>query len=213
MSHGQNLAIGVLGPLVVTLDGLQRDLPRSRKTRGLLAYLALARRACRREDLCDLLWEGTADPRSELRWSLAKIRAAVGPWLQVSRDGITLAHENLLIDADTFRDMARQPLCGESIAEALTAWRGPPLADVEVRGHHAFEVWLSAERDFLASLRTRLLKAAVDCAWADPEDALSAARRLVSENPWGRVGTYAGCAVTREVWPACRGKQLSQDHA
>src|SRR5579859_345041 len=82
-SQGRDIAIGVLGPLLVTRDGLRKDLPRSRKTRGLLAYLALMPQACRREDLCDLLWDGTADPRSELRWSLAKIKAAVGPWIDV----------------------------------------------------------------------------------------------------------------------------------
>jgi DNA-binding SARP family transcriptional activator len=187
-SSGKQFAIGLLGPLVVTRDGVRRTLPRSRKTRGLLAYLALASRACRREDLCDLLWDGAADPRGELRWSLAKIRAAVGPWLQVSSDGIALAGENLSIDVCAFRDMAQKASSRQAIADTLALWRGPPLADAEVRGHHTFLAWLAAERDSLAGLRASLLRAAVDRAWAHPEEALAAARRLVAEEPWNEWG-------------------------
>ena len=187
-SHGKHLAIGVLGPLVITRDGIPRALPSSRKTRGLLAYLALAPRACRREELCDLLWEGAADPRGELRWSLAKIRAAVGPWLRASAEGIAVGRKNLAIDALAFRDMARRALSEQDIAEALALWRGLPLADAEVNGQHAFQAWLAAERDSLAGLRTKLLKAEVDCTWPHPEKALSAARRLVAHEPWNEWG-------------------------
>jgi DNA-binding SARP family transcriptional activator len=135
-----------------------------------------------------LLWEGAADPRSELRWSLAKIRAAVGPWLQTSSDGVSLNVEALSIDAGTFRDKARGASAEQSIADALAMWRGPPLADVEVRGQQAFQAWVAAERDSLAGLRTNLLKAAVDRAWAHPEAALSAARRLLVQEPWNEWG-------------------------
>jgi DNA-binding SARP family transcriptional activator len=186
--HRQHFDIGVLGPLLVTRDGMRRSLPASRKTRGLLAYLALAPRPCRREDLCDLLWEGASDPRSELRWSLAKIKAAVGPWLQVSSEGVALACEKLSIDAVAFRDMARDAASEQDVAEALAVWRGPPLADAEVNGQHAFQTWFAAERDSLLGLRTRLLKTAVDRAWAHPEEALSAARRLVAHEPWNEWG-------------------------
>lgn len=186
--HGQTLTIGILGPLVIVRDGLQKVLPRSRKTRGLLAYLALAPRPCRREHLCDLFWDGAADPRGELRWSLAKIRAAIGPWLQASAEGIALAGKNLSVDADMLRQAARSCTPKQSVTEALAFWRGPPLADVEVRGRHAFLSWLAAERESLASAHARLLKAAVDQAWPDPEEALLAARRLVAQEPWNEWG-------------------------
>jgi len=188
-SHCQDLAIRVLGPLAVTREGLRRTLPASRKMRGLLAYLALAPRPCRREDLCDLLWDQrAADPRGELRWTLGKIRVAVGPWLRATSEGIALAREELSIDAVAFRKMARGPLSERNIAEALAMWQGSVLADVEVKGQHAFQAWLAAERDALTGLRIKLLKAAVDCAWARPEEALLAARRLVAEEPWDEWG-------------------------
>jgi DNA-binding SARP family transcriptional activator len=186
-SHA-NLSVGILGQLIVMRDGVRSELPASRKTRGLLAYLALMQRPCRREELCDLLWEGAADPRSELRWSLAKIKLAVGTWLKTSTDGVEFISDGLSVDSIAMRSLALQPMSEQRIAQALSLWRGPPLLDVEVRGQQAFQTWLAAERDSLAALRTNLLKSAVDLAWARPEDALSAARRLVAAEPWNEWG-------------------------
>src|SRR5215470_18817373 len=60
------LQIRLLGPLAV---------PRSRKVRALLGFLALAPCPVSRSRLCDLLWDVPNDPRGELRWCLSKLRA------------------------------------------------------------------------------------------------------------------------------------------
>ncbi|MFA9411922.1 MAG: transcriptional regulator, partial [Deltaproteobacteria bacterium] len=71
------LQVQVLGPLTVHRDGEPVRLPQSKKTRGLLAYLAITGRAHRRDRLCSLLWDVADDPRGALRWSLSKIRTVV----------------------------------------------------------------------------------------------------------------------------------------
>ncbi len=71
------LQLRVLGDLEVIRGTQVLELPPSRKTRGLLAYLALTDRPLRREHLCELLWEIPDDPRGSLRWSLSKIRKLV----------------------------------------------------------------------------------------------------------------------------------------
>ncbi len=71
---GSELEISVLGELKVTRRGESVPLPRSKKTRALLAYLAVVGRAQRREHLCEMLWDVPDDPRASLRWSLYKIR-------------------------------------------------------------------------------------------------------------------------------------------
>src|SRR6516165_7185797 len=71
------LEIRVLGTLEVIRDGTAAPLPPSRKTRALLAYLALTRCPHRREQLCEMFWEVPDDPRGALRWSLSKIRPLV----------------------------------------------------------------------------------------------------------------------------------------
>ena len=68
------LEIRLLGELEVWRDGAALALPQSKKTRALLAYLALQRAPQRRDALCELLWEMPDDPRAALRWSLTKIR-------------------------------------------------------------------------------------------------------------------------------------------
>ncbi|HEX3413501.1 MAG TPA: hypothetical protein VHT00_17440, partial [Stellaceae bacterium] len=66
------LEFRVLGELEVLSDGAPLALPPSRKTRALLAYLALTRHAHRRERLCEIFWDVPDDPRGALRWSLSK---------------------------------------------------------------------------------------------------------------------------------------------
>src|SRR5688500_6841428 len=71
------LSIRLLGEMEITRRGERLELPRSRKTRGLLAYLALANRPVRRDRLCALLWDAPDDPKGALRWSLSKLRSLV----------------------------------------------------------------------------------------------------------------------------------------
>ena len=71
------LSIRLLGEMEITRRGERLELPPSRKTRGLLAYLALANRPLRRDRLCALLWDAPDDPKGALRWSLSKLRSLV----------------------------------------------------------------------------------------------------------------------------------------
>src|SRR4029077_12548815 len=96
------LEIRVLGGLEVVRDGVPATLPRSRKTRALLAYLALARSRHRREQLCYMFWDVPDDPRGSLRWSLSKIRPIVDevsvPRLLADRQSVELRSEAISVD-------------------------------------------------------------------------------------------------------------------
>src|ERR1700755_2098749 len=74
---GVELELRMLGGLDVRRAGKSLPLPPSKKTRALLAYLGLTRRAHHRDTLCSLLWDVTDDPRGALRWSLSKLRKQV----------------------------------------------------------------------------------------------------------------------------------------
>src|SRR5215471_15671362 len=71
------LSIRVLGDFQILKGTAEQELPKSRKTRALLAYLILSGRRHRRERLCDLLWDFPDDPRGSLRWSLSRLRSLV----------------------------------------------------------------------------------------------------------------------------------------
>src|SRR5262245_56811910 len=74
MTSQNTLSLRVLGDFEEWRGGASLALPQSRKTRALLAFLALNGRTHRRERLCGLLWDVTDDPRGALRWSLSKLR-------------------------------------------------------------------------------------------------------------------------------------------
>src|SRR5512134_4068229 len=86
----------------VVRGGERVELPPSRKTRGLLAYLALSGRAHRRDRLCGLLWDVADDPRGALRWSLSRLRALVDepgrPRICGPRDSVAFEAQGARID-------------------------------------------------------------------------------------------------------------------
>src|SRR5690606_11443343 len=73
-TRAKPLTLRLLGDMALQCNGASRALPKSRKTRALLAYLAIQESAIRREALCEMLWESADDPRAALRWSLSKLR-------------------------------------------------------------------------------------------------------------------------------------------
>ena len=91
----------------VALGGKRRPLPPSKKTRALLAYLAVTARPHRRERLCSLLWDVPDDPRGALRWSLSKIRALVdeprAARIVTAGDSVGFAAHGALVDVSELR--------------------------------------------------------------------------------------------------------------
>src|SRR5678815_3413381 len=74
---GAGLHIRLVGAIEVSRAQQSLALPRSRKVRALLGYLALATGPISRSRLCDLLWDVPNDPRGELRWCLSKLRGVL----------------------------------------------------------------------------------------------------------------------------------------
>ena len=108
------LELRFLGDLEVVRDGERIELPPSRKTRALLAYLALNRRSFRREHLCELLWEIPDDPRGSLRWSLSKLRRLVDdddrPRLVADRLSVELDAADIDVDVVSLQALTDEAL-------------------------------------------------------------------------------------------------------
>jgi DNA-binding SARP family transcriptional activator/TolB-like protein len=123
----ERLRIHLFGPTRVLLDHHPLTLPRSRKARVLLAYLALAPSPTLRSRLCDLLWDVPNDPRGELRWCLSKLRGI----LDVDRPRVvTTAGSLIALDlSDCWVDaLAVEKLVQDGVAAASTE-RLSALAD------------------------------------------------------------------------------------
>jgi TolB-like protein len=187
------LELRVLGELEVIRDGAPAMLPPSRKTRALLAYLALTRRKHRREDLCQIFWDVPDDPRGALRWSLSKIRPFVDdpayPRLVADRQTIELLTE--AVDVDFFAaqaSAAAQSAATGELARAAAAFRGPLLADLDLPSNSEFHTWLLGVREDARKLQSQILRALTERLATTPQEALPYARELVRIDPYDEAG-------------------------
>jgi len=185
------LALKFLGDLEVTRDGTPTSLPPSRKTRALLAFLALNRRAYRREYLCELLWEVPDDPRGSLRWSLSKLRQLVDDdthqRIVADRTRVEFNATDVAIDlcelkALTDVELDRCPLA--QLESAALRYGGNPLEGLELPTFHDFDAWLVTERECATRAQMRLLTALVQRLRGEPERSLPYARSLVRIAPY-----------------------------
>ncbi len=185
------LELKFLGDLEVIRAGERVALPPSKKTRALLAYLALNRRAFRREHLCELLWEIPDDPRGSLRWSLSKLRhlvdddarqRIVADRTSVAFDATDVAIDVAALKALTDEELDRCPL--ERIEDAAARYSGDPLEGLELPDFHDFDSWCSAERECATRAQRRLLAALIRRSSGDPERALPHARSLARITPY-----------------------------
>ena len=211
------LQLKFLGELEVVRNGERLELPASRKTRALLAYLALNRRPFRREQLCELFWDIPDDPRGSLRWSLSKLRRLVDDDAQVRilADRLTVAFEpaGAAIDIDELKAMSAAELDHGPIATLETAaqrYLGIPLEGLDLPDFHVFSAWRTAECDAIRQSQTQLLSTLIRRLADDPERALPHARTLVQIEPYDE---RARATLIRLLLALGRDDQAQQQHA
>lgn len=186
-----DLRLRVLGDLEVIRGDAVLGLPPSRKTRGLLAYLALNPRTLRREHLCELLWEVPDDPRGSLRWSLSKIRKLVDdaerPRIIADRSSVAFDAGDVDIDVlelHAIADGSFEGMSAEELEAAATAFQGCFLEGLELPDLHDFYTWCIGERERATRSQAALLRALVARLEGEPARALPYASRLVSLLPY-----------------------------
>jgi len=166
-------------------------LPQSKKTRALLAYLAMTGRAHSRDKLCEMFWDLPDDPRGSLRWSLSKLRLLVNEdgteRLQADRDTVALDCAEMRVDLLAVRDAIGEDFDGapqEALVRGLEAFRGPFLEGIELERCPGFQSWLVAEREQARILHARsLFQLANRLAEKRPEEAIGYMRRLIEVEP------------------------------
>ncbi len=171
-------------------DGEPARLPQSKKTRGLLAYLAITGRSHRRDRLCSLLWDVADDPRGALRWSLSKIRPLVDSdakrRLIADRATVQLQLDDSSLDWLSVRkELAKgtDAISSERLAEIAGAFRGELLEGLDLLDFDEFTAWCAAEREHARKLHATILQALVTRLADTPEKALPHARELVRIDP------------------------------
>ena len=185
------LQLNFLGDMRIAVEGMERDLPRSKKTRALLAYLAVTGRPHRRDRLCAMFWEVPDDPRGALRWSLSKLRALVDEpgrtRIVADREVVGFDPEGADIDVLELRQRLGaelESMTVNQLVKAETSFRGDFLEGLDLESCPEFQSWCLAEREELRVLRCRVLKRLVVQLAAQPELALPHVRTLLRLDPF-----------------------------
>lgn len=138
----------MLGELRVRRDGKDVELPASKKTRALLGYLVLTARPHRRDRLCELFWDRTDDPKGALRWALSKLRAIVNTpdreHITADRERVSFDFSDVAVDA---RELSNPGIDPAALIKDIGAIDPVLLDGLDLPDNHAFQAWLTAERN------------------------------------------------------------------
>ncbi|HUH76081.1 MAG TPA: BTAD domain-containing putative transcriptional regulator, partial [Devosia sp.] len=182
-----SITITMLGPLTLLRNNSPLALPASRKTRGLLAYLALAPRPVSRSHLCELLWDVPNDPRGELRWCLSKLRSLLD---DPGHCRVLADDDRIWLDlADCTLDVAGLAAAAEAPgpltdAELAALWPGEFLEGLSLDHCPAFQAWLVAQRRHWHRLYGNLLERAAAVQGNPIADRLALAERWIAFSPF-----------------------------
>ena len=190
MANARPLQVQLLGELLVVREGVATLLPQSRKTRGLLAYLALAERPLRRDELCELLWDTPGDPRAALRWSLTKLRpllrAGAITALKADRECVSL--DPVLLSVDLLEIRALMSGRPDEIPDELLIGYERRLAagclnGLDDVGSRRFQLWLGSERKSAVELHRSLITELMSRTSLSPIERLQLAGERVAMDP------------------------------
>jgi len=174
------IAINMLGKLELRRNGMVIAMPASKRSRALLAYLALTARPHRRDRLCEVFWEIPDDPKGALRWSLSKIRPlvndATAERLQADRERVSLVSSDICIDLQQVIAKSQQSdLSIAELEELLLQSQQPFLQGLDLPDQSLFQDWLTAERNALQQLTGKLQSRIASHATLSSPDKLHAA--------------------------------------
>lgn len=183
------LEIRLLGELTLLRDGVPVELPPSRKTRALLAYLILKPGPERRERLCELFWQRPDDPRGALRWSLSKLRALVDGDRQrlfADRERVRFEPAGCRVDVLELRERVAGgldllPL--DDLARLAAALSRELLDGLDLPDQADYHYFLAQQRRGLAELRGRILRNLADRS-GDGVEAIGWLQALVALEPY-----------------------------
>jgi len=159
--------------------GAPLELPPSKKTRALMAFLTLNPRPQRRERLCEIFWELPDDPMGALRWSLSKIRKIVNAdgreRLITNRETVTFDQNVISVDWHELREASEKgfsALPTEELERLAEQIRGHLLEDLSLSRCLDFEAWRTAEAAASDAVTTELLQTLILRLGDDPVRAL-----------------------------------------
>jgi DNA-binding SARP family transcriptional activator/TolB-like protein len=146
-------SLSLLGPVRLSSRTGEDQTPKARKTRALLAVIALAKGNVPRSQLTNLLWgdRGEEQAKASLRQALYELRDLTGAGLlTVTREFVSAGPKRLWTDVGAIEAALARGEVAE-FADALDDVQWPPLADLDDVTPELDE-WLRDERSRITSL-------------------------------------------------------------
>lgn len=146
-----SITINLLGGLALYHQGNKVPLPKSKRTRALLAYLVMTKRPHRRDRLCEVFWESPGDIKGALRWSLSKIRPLINgsgvERLLADRERVFLQSRDIKIDVDVLSNKLKEKsISVDELKKILIQLEDPFLSSLDLPEQRPFQEWLISER-------------------------------------------------------------------
>ncbi|MAU08253.1 MAG: hypothetical protein CL607_00410 [Anaerolineaceae bacterium] len=120
-----------------------------RKSRIILAYIALTQKPVSRDALSRLFFHDSNDPAGNLRWHISRIRRSLSPdILHLKGDTVALNLDKASVDALQFAAALKQKQQGnvQFLEETLSLYRGELLAGFSLSQLDDFGFWLLGQR-------------------------------------------------------------------
>jgi DNA-binding SARP family transcriptional activator len=183
------LHIHLLGPMEIRRGTRRIDLPASKKTRALLAYLIANDKSHRRDRLTELLW---MSPTIQERAALVPDQdPAPRGWPSAEQ-----AHRGPRGCRVSRRVRLRRSVCAPERTSKFTVlprsfrlltlsalFRGTFLEGLDLPDYDSFQAWLVAAREDTLQQHTAILRAIVSQLSEKPVDAIPHARQLLEIDP------------------------------
>ncbi len=174
------LDIHLLGQPEIRRHGDKLQLPKSRKTLALLAYLIVTGRPQSRQHLCDLLWQTPDNPRAALRWSLSRLRPLIEESLKSDRNEISFDRSAATIDVLAIRESKIEDQGVDELAEISALFRGDFLEALTLNDCEVFDAWRTALAEEFRAIHKKVLQRLILLTEADVDAALEYARQLLA---------------------------------
>ncbi|MEM7132535.1 MAG: BTAD domain-containing putative transcriptional regulator [Chloroflexota bacterium] len=167
----------------------------SRKAQALLFYLAMTSRSSSRDTIVALLWPEMTEKaaKNNLRSTLTTLKRHIGPYLDVTRGGVTFNRRlPLLFDVERLRIGLQTTISAKNVREiwsTLELYQGELLQGFQIRSAGPFEEWMLPQREQLRSQTLRALEMLTEVCIEQSEYSigLAASHKQLALEPWSET--------------------------
>ena len=194
----------MMGGFRLTQNGSNIDLPKSKKTRALLAYLIVTGRPQRRESLCELFWETSHDPKASLRWSLSQLKKVADQigvaFLEIDRERVHVNSDLIEIDAAEIYAANEAANLEDHIVEKLTPLTEQTLlAGLDLPNLGSYSAWLMGEQQKIVDLSVALISASLEIETLPIDEKIKLAKHWLELRPFDTNAATSFLTLLKQV--------------